>query len=57
MSWDEFWQSVSALQLIGWVIGALAVIAFFAGLRKSHGRANHAPGVYGRHNRNPEIAG
>lgn len=29
MSWDEFWQSVSALQLIGWVVGALAVIAFF----------------------------
>lgn len=29
MSWDEFWQSVSVFQAVGWVLGSLAVIAFF----------------------------
>lgn len=28
-AWDEFWQSVSVFQAAAWVIGILAIIAFF----------------------------
>lgn len=29
MTWDEFWQSISVFQAVAWIVGALAVIAFF----------------------------
>lgn len=28
MTWEEFWQNVSVFQAVGWILGALAVIAF-----------------------------
>jgi len=28
MNWNDFWDSISVLQLIGWVLGILGVIAF-----------------------------
>lgn len=28
MDWAEFWQNISVFQAVGWVLGALAVIAF-----------------------------
>lgn len=29
MDWNTFWESVSVLQLVGWVLGILGLIAFF----------------------------
>lgn len=29
MNWNEFWDSVSVAQFVVWVVGALAVVAFF----------------------------
>lgn len=28
MTWQEFWDSVSVLQLVGWILGVLGIIAF-----------------------------
>lgn len=29
MDWNSFWESVSVLQLVGWILGILGIIAFF----------------------------
>lgn len=28
MNWQEFWDSISVLQLVGWVLGILGIIGF-----------------------------
>ncbi len=29
MTWNDFWESVSVLQFVGWALGILGIIAFF----------------------------